>query len=151
MNTLYTGYINPIQFENIELQTLESMDLQCLHCKASYSDSETNAKKIYTKCCRNGTIMLETHSNYPVELVQLLNNNTDYRENIRNYNNAFAFASFVARLDKLRTPGIPVFRIVGQTYHNAYSLRPNSNSAYQYAQLYILDNEEANRQRLTNN
>jgi hypothetical protein len=74
----------------------------------------------------------------------------DFMKNIRSYNNALAFASFGASLQKLLGKGPSVIRICGQIYHNAYALHPN-NEQRKYGQLYIIDNEEANQTRIESN
>lgn len=75
----------------------------------------------------------------------------NFIKNIRSYNNALAFASFGASLQKLAGKGPSVLCICGQIYHNAFSLHPNDSQQRKYGQLYILDNEEANKSRAENN
>ena len=46
--------------------------------------------------------------------------------NIRLYNNLFAFASFGVKLITFPTAGPQAFRVCGQTWHNSYSLNSES-------------------------
>ena len=46
--------------------------------------------------------------------------------NIRIYNNFFAFARFGPKLVTFPTAGPQGFRVCGQTYHNSYSLNSES-------------------------
>ena len=59
----------------------------------------------------------------------MISNPTDrknFMNNIRIYNNLFAFASFEAKLVTFSTAGPQVFRVCGQTCHNSYSLNSES-------------------------
>ena len=60
-----------------------------------------------------------------------------YRNNIREYNNAFAFASFGVKFDNVKGKSPLVYRICGQVYPNVYSLHSNENEASKYGQLYV--------------
>lgn len=66
---------------------------------------------------------------------------------VRVVDNALAFAAFGATFDKLPGRGPPVVRICGQIYHNIYSLHPNETETPKHGQLYIKDNEIANKTR----
>ena len=67
----------------------------------------------------------------------------NFINNIRNYNSAFAFASFGANVDLLQGHGTYCFRIHDQTYHCTNSLHPNDGEELQYGQLY--GNQAVNR------
>ncbi|XP_051168410.1 uncharacterized protein LOC127286139 [Leptopilina boulardi] len=74
----------------------------------------------------------------------------NYKENIRRYNNSFAFASMGAKLEIPKGYGPYVFRVHGQVYHNTYALHPDDNENRKYGQLYILDTNDAVLERLKN-
>ena len=57
---------------------------------------------------------------------------------IRNYNSAFAFASFGAKIAFPPGHGTYCLRIHGQTYHCSNTLHPNEGEDRQYGQLYII-------------
>ena len=69
----------------------------------------------------------------------------NFRNNIRNYNSAFAFASFGANVDG---HGTYCFRIHGQTYHCTNTLYPNDGEELQYGQLYIIEGNQAVNRRM---
>ena len=50
----------------------------------------------------------------------------NFMNNIRIYDNLFAFASFGAKLVTFPTAGPQVFRVCGQTCHNSYSSNSES-------------------------
>ena len=72
----------------------------------------------------------------------------NFRNNIRNYNSAFAFASFGANVDLPHGHGTYCFRIHGQTYHCTNTLYPNDGEEPQYGQLYIIEGNQAVNRRM---
>ncbi|KAF2353296.1 hypothetical protein FHG87_015951 [Trinorchestia longiramus] len=66
-----------------------------------------------------------------------------HRQNIRNYNSAFAFASFSASIKPPPGRGPYCFRLQGQTYHYASNLHADDPEERRYGQLYILETNEA--------
>ena len=65
-----------------------------------------------------------------------------FREKIRAYNCALAFASLGANIDKglvNAKQGVYTFRIHGVVYHSIGQLLPKDNEAPKYAQIYIHD------------
>jgi hypothetical protein len=76
---------------------------------------------------------------------------THFHERIRAYNSALAFASLGAKIDQMVGRGPYCFRIHGSVYHSVpRGLNPIDNNARKYAQLYVIDNQEATRIRLSN-
>lgn len=71
-----------------------------------------------------------------------------FLENIRKYNNAFAFASMGAQIRPPGGHGPYCFRVHGQVYHQTGALHPKAGERRQFAQIYILDPEEQTNQRL---
>ena len=72
----------------------------------------------------------------------------NFKANIRQYNSAFAFASFGAQLSEPPGHGPYCFRIHGQIYHRAGTLHPTEGQPHQFAQLYILEASQAIENRL---
>jgi hypothetical protein len=110
----------------------------------------------FGKCCKQGKIKLPTLQPVPQPLRHLLEDMTDdakhFRDNIRQYNNAFAFTSVGVDVDNtlLNTPGPQVFKIHGALYHRHGALIPPSEDMTPtYAQLYIHDPTVALEYRLT--
>ncbi len=65
----------------------------------------------------------------------------EFRENIRNYNNAFAFTSLGVKIDSsiYGVRGIYTFRIQGELCHRISTLLPQEGEEPKFAQLYIYD------------
>ncbi|UYV69336.1 hypothetical protein LAZ67_6003266 [Cordylochernes scorpioides] len=72
----------------------------------------------------------------------------NFMENIRSVNSALAFASMGANLAPPPGYGPYCFRINGQIYHRSGALHPENDDQRVFAQLYILDPDEAARQRM---
>ncbi|KAF2351426.1 Protein-tyrosine phosphatase-like [Trinorchestia longiramus] len=68
---------------------------------------------------------------------------SNFRQNTRNYNSAFAFASFGANIRPPPGHGPHCFRLRGQTYHYASNLHADDFEERRYGQLYILETNEA--------
>ena len=110
----------------------------------------------FSLCCGEGKVVLLPVAPHPELLMHLLTA-TDprgraFREQIRAYNNALAFASLGANLDKglaNAKRGVYTFRIHGVMYHRIGRLMPNEGEAPAFAQIYIHDGtadaEMANR------
>ena len=130
--------VNVPQIPNIEAsirftaQTMNSHDIApyyvgpinniCLYCNALHFPNEA------LNCCHNGKVSLTQLSSYPEELKNLLMSNSskakNFRQHIRQYNSAFAFASLGANIDKITTRGPYCFCIHGQIYHRNGCLHP---------------------------
>ena len=67
----------------------------------------------------------------------------NYLDNIREINNALAFASIGVRIEMPAGKGPRVFRIHGDIYHQIGALDPPDNIAPTYASLYIIDPKKA--------
>ena len=68
---------------------------------------------------------------------------TNITENIRQYNNAFAFASMGAKIAQLRGRGPYCFSIHGQIYHQSGTLPPPQGTNHGFGQVYILEGHQA--------
>nr|CDJ90351.1 Protein Y46B2A.2 [Haemonchus contortus] len=130
------------------------MNVECESCGARHFKSESKAgRATFNDCCNHGNITLEHFTNYPRQLYQLLTNQDanakEFREHIRNYNSAFAFASIGAQLDTPRQ-GPYCFRIHGQIYHRIGPALPEEGQPPRYGQVYILDTSMAADERAGN-
>ena len=119
---------------------LGQMNELCQYCESlRFSNEQRN-------CCHNGKVSL---TQYPESLKELLMGSTqdsiNFRNNIRNYNSAFA--SFGAIVDIPQGHGTYCFRIHGQTYHCTNTLYPNDGEELQYRQLYIIESSQAINRR----
>ncbi|KAK8815307.1 hypothetical protein WA158_003519 [Blastocystis sp. Blastoise] len=103
----------------------------------------------YTMCCNNGKVKVESPINLPNELLNQLKsqtpNNKLFRNEIRRYNNAFAFASMSCSnvVTGMNGPGPYFYRVHGNVYHSMSDLYPSDNSPPSFNQIYIYDEEEA--------
>ena len=106
------------------------MNKLCIYCDAKHFLCEMNTEKFFINCCHNGKLLFNSEGLYPEQLKQLTVCNTkdskNFMNNIRIYNNLFAFASFGAKLVTFRTAGPQVFRICGQACRNSYFLNLES-------------------------
>ena len=132
------------------------MNSVCFFCKALHFAGEKSWDGKFSSCCNKGSVQLQSPSeNYPHLLTELIMGNhvhsKNFIDNVRQYNNALAFAAFVCKpnIRHGRDQGPYVFTLHGQAYHNTYPLYPNeSRFSPIYSQLYIVDVQEATQTRL---
>ena len=125
----------------------------CSFCKSRNFKSEQ-----LRICCQSGKVNLPNFIETPYQLKELIIVNHDqsnkiivenFKENIRIYNNCFAFASIASNLIKPDSIGPYCFKIQGQMYHRASSLYPNNdNERRKFGQIYILDTQQAMHDRM---
>lgn len=91
--------------------------------------------------------------NIPNEMIQLFTANDDatknFLGNIRQYNNAFSFVTFEAKVTPPTGYRPYYFKIHGMLHHKVSSLYPENKKDSAYGQLYILDCDAVNNIRLT--
>ncbi|GBN23436.1 hypothetical protein AVEN_118180-1 [Araneus ventricosus] len=140
---------------DVEEHNCGTMSEQCGFCGAVYWKEEKNTAHKYTKCCHDGKVQLPAFPDAPELLkVLLTENSTDaknYRQRIREYNSAFAFASMGAQIKPPRGTGPYCYRLHGQVYHRVSPLYASDQHKESYGQLYIFDSSEATEKRLSNN
>ena len=137
-----------------------ALDRVCRDCNARHFRDEGVGRGDnvhFTTCCNNGQMIAAgQHALYPVPyLIQCLftedsQDGRNFREYVRGFNNALAFAAFTCDANNRRLPGRgpPVWIVHGQTYrttNNEVAVDPGS--AYN-CQLYFLESAEANHRRL---
>lgn len=134
---------------------LGNMDRVCPYCSAVKFSVESKAK-----CCHNGKLshFSTQNPNFPVALKDLFlgtdSRSRNFREFIRQYNNANAFASMGAQVLDLG-PGVYSFKICGEIYHSslenipvdlalnsASMLGPGVNNI-SYSELFLYDTDTA--------
>jgi hypothetical protein len=130
------------------------MDVQCpschaLHWMAERLTSSSNLRPKFGMCCLSGKITLPPLHQPPPELMQLLTSqdpvSKDFREHIRNYNNALAMTSIGRKVDESINDGEGpyIFRLHGALSHKSGSLLPPEGEPPVFAQLYIYDPADA--------
>lgn len=137
---------------------LGPLALECEFCKALHFDCEkigTKSSYHFRSCCHDKKVMLPQTRSHPLLEELLMNNNTSkrhYLENIRKYNSAMSFASFVAN-EAIRPNGRGpyLFKINGQVHYKFGPLHPENTRKRSYAQLYIIDTAEATDRRMSMN
>jgi hypothetical protein len=136
---------------SVDLHSCGTLDTMCNFCQAKHFRAEQATDKLFTQCCQKGKVILE-----PIRVAPLLQDlmsgkhkhSKNFLENIRSFNSALAFASMGANIAPPPGYGPYCFRINGQIYHRAGALHPDNAEQRKFAQLYILDPEEAGNQRL---
>ncbi|KAF2350597.1 Porphobilinogen deaminase N-terminal, partial [Trinorchestia longiramus] len=117
-----------------------TMDVRCQFCGASRFQREQ------LNCCHNGKVLLPPLQGYPENLRLLFDadgaEGSNLRQNIRNYNSAFAFASFGANIRPPPGRGPYCFRLQNHTYHYASNLHADDPEERRYGQPYILETNE---------
>ncbi|KAK8809606.1 hypothetical protein WA158_000549 [Blastocystis sp. Blastoise] len=137
-NSTYKKYINLINDSRIQFEYYEGDH-----------DYIITRNSNYTMCCNNGKVKVESPINLPNELLNQLKsqtpNNKLFRNEIRRYNNAFAFASMSCSnvVTRMNGPGPYFYRVHGNVYHSMSDLYPSDNSPPSFNQIYIYDEEEA--------
>ena len=131
---------------------LGDMTNRCPHCQARYFQDECTTQRVFTKCCFQGKVSLPPIQVPSQNMVQLFTGNTPqsqhFLQNIRHYNAALSMASWNATLREHAGRGPRVITIHGQTYHLTAAQEAPDGHPPQYAQLYILDTNEALQQRI---
>ncbi|GBN05136.1 hypothetical protein AVEN_123239-1 [Araneus ventricosus] len=140
---------------DVEKHNCGTMSEQCGFCGAVYWKEEKNTAHKYTKCCHDGKVQLPAFPDAPELLKAFLTENPpdakNYRQRIREYNSALAFASMGAQIKPPRGTGPYCYRLHGQVYLRVSPLYASDQHKESYGQLYIFDSSEATEKRLSNN
>ena len=131
---------------------LGNMNNRCTHCGARYFQEECTTQGIFTKCCFQGKVTLPATAIPPHNIVELFSGDTAHSryflDNIRHYNAAMSMASWNATMNEHAGRGPRVVTIHGQAYHLTAAQEAPQGQQPQYAQLYILDTNDAMQQRI---
>ncbi|RWS00039.1 hypothetical protein B4U80_11394, partial [Leptotrombidium deliense] len=112
-----------INDDDVFAYDIGSLSISCQFCDAIHFNKEKIGNH-FKSCCHNGKVILpiskRIRSPNP-EIERLLKDNSadakNYRQNIRKYNAALAFASMNAKIVELSNRGPYVYKIHGQVYH----------------------------------
>jgi hypothetical protein len=121
-----------------EIHHVGDFDQVCPHC---HSRSWRNEK---INCCASGAIVLPNFPDVPQDLSNLIFT-PHVRSNIRKYNMAMAMAS-VGHQNISLPDGM--FTLGGKSFHRIGSLRPAEALPHAFAQIYMLDAQEASDRRI---
>jgi hypothetical protein len=142
---------------------LGPMKVECPHCHAFHFDCEKTAKSRrgrpqFGSCCFSGKVTLPFLNRPPGQLGRLFSgdhlHSNHFLDNARAFNNAFAFTSMGAKIDRSLNVGgaPPVFKIQGALYHNHGQMLPHDNNSVKYAQVYFYqDPQQQLDRRMANN
>jgi hypothetical protein len=120
-----------------EVQDVGSMDKVCSFCRSRSWHSEN------ISCCASGDIVLPEFPEVPQVLSDVILS-PHVRDNIRAYNMAMAMAS-VGHKNISLPDGM--FVLGGKTFHRVGSLVPADAAQHAFAQIYLLDTEQASDRR----
>lgn len=120
-----------------EVQDVGSMDQVCSFCRSRSWHSEN------ISCCASGDIVLAAFPEVPQDLSDVILS-PHVRDNIRAYNMAMAMAS-VGHKNISLPDGM--FVLGGKTFHRVGSLVPADTAQHAFAQIYLLDTEQASDRR----
>ena len=115
---------------------LGPMNIRCPHCNARFWPNE----KI--NCCYGGTLILPEPT-VPAELQSVIFSRS-VRDHIRQYNMAMSMVS-VGHSNASLVGG--TFVMAGKSYHRIGPMTPQNGEASSFAQIYLLDAEEATNRR----
>ena len=127
------------------------MTFSCTFCDAKFWESEklSTSTRLFLKfplCCGQAKVVLPSLATSPDLLAHLLTSSEargrTFRDNIRAYNSALAFASLGVDLDKQfanAKRGVYTFRIHGTVHHYIGQLMPREGQGPTFAQIYIHD------------
>lgn len=138
----------------VSVHSVGPMSYECAQCQALHFYGE-KIQNHFKNCCHNGKVYMDADralKPIPDILLDLYKGNTSdanhFRANIRQYNSAFAMASVNSNLATL-PPGVFAYRVQGQIYTKTGSLFPLQGHKPQYNQLYIIEDEAALNERLS--
>ena len=121
-----------------DVHNVGDFDQVCPYCHSRSWRNES------ISCCAFGAIVLPSFPEVPEELSNLIFT-PHVRSNIRKYNMAMAMAS-VGHQNISLPDGM--FTLGGKTFHRIGSLRPPDALPHAFAQIYMLDTQEASDRRI---
>ena len=136
----------------VQAHIIGDMNEKCEYCSAKLFAEEVRDNTA-TLCSHKGKVKLESIK-VCKELQKLVEQNNEYTknysENIKQFNNALAFASVQVNSVDIPGKGPYCFKVHGQVYHMVGSLQPPEGIAPSYAGLFILDFDTALQYRTEN-
>jgi hypothetical protein len=142
-----------LKITDIEEYYIGPMDEICSDCQSINFKNEKPSDGKFSSYCHKGKVVLDPLRPYPELSKKLLTDinhpkHKNFIENIRAYNSALGFASIGATIRPPPGQGPYCFRIHGQIYHRVGPLHPIGEEPPRFAQLYILDSDEALNKRM---
>ena len=133
---------------NIVTHFCGEMNVICTKCQAKHFAGEKPSDGLFNNCCHKGKVTPAIRREFPPYLMSLLSNPADphyshFKDKIRNYNASLSFASMGAKIVQPNGRGPYTFRVHGQIYHRTSHMHPNDDQDRQFAQLYVIDSEQA--------
>ena len=126
---------------------------KCHYCNALFFKAERNTHKMYTKCCADGKVRLNSNHQLTPLMYSLLTGthpkSSHFITNSLYYNNAFAMCSMGAKSEILARGGPLVIKLNGIVMHNTSWIQPRNDEPHRYAQVYVLDPQQAVQNRLS--
>jgi hypothetical protein len=116
---------------------LGEMNVHCSFCRAKLFPREK------LNCCHGGEIVIPELNNVPSAMSDVILC-PQVRQHIRAYNAAMAFAS-TGHANKSLVDG--TFVLGGRAYHRIGSILPSPGQQHSFAQIYVLDTEDATHRR----
>lgn len=138
------GSIDAIETEEIIELFCGLMTMVCAYCEAQFFHMEVDSKGRYTKCCKDGCVVLPAFPE-PTPLIRDLlweqyrpvALNRKFASKTRTYNTKASFASVVMREHFMRGPGVPCLRVHGTVYHRIGSILPREGLSPCFLQCYF--------------
>ena len=125
------------------------MDIRCAHCDVLHWIEERNTssprtRPNFTAYCSCDKVSLAPLTQPASPLWDLLEGQTpdakQFHNQIRKYNNAFAFTSVGTKIDEsMARGGVYRYRLQGELHHRMGSLLPSEGETPKFAQMYIHD------------
>ena len=146
------AYCSFDELADVEENYLGKMDRVCEYCRNFYGLPSADNPALYfpnenvsSLCCYNGNKIINPLGRVPFfeNIIRSDKTRPNYLDNIREINNALAFASIGVRIEMPAGKGPRVFRIHGDIYHQLGALDPPGDLHPTYASLYIIDPKKA--------
>jgi hypothetical protein len=105
----------------------------------------------FSLCCSYGKVKLPRLEDPPEELKKLYQDDRQFRDNIRQYNNLVSMASrniTGKKTDFSKSKGPSIFKITGEMYHLTSNLFPERGEKPKFSQIYTYDKEQELSYRL---
>ncbi|KAI1286186.1 Atlastin-2 [Halotydeus destructor] len=140
-----------LQNQVIDCHYAGTMTAICQYCQAFHFAAERTGDH-FTACCHNGKVALDAIQQHPFIDLHLKSPGLrqPFLDSIREYNSALAFGSLTTSGIMQNHPGRGPFslKVHGGAYRLIGSLNARSDQKPAYAQLFYIDNAQAQRERM---
>lgn len=138
-------------------------EFACMHCGAMFwygerikKDKKKRTNLSFSMCCQHGKVVLPLMHDPPPFLERMFFDkkakaSQNFIDNIRQYNNMFAFTSMGGKVVNVNSRGGAPYSFVlsGMNHHNIGCLLPPVGTQPVFSQLYIYDTENEVSNRIT--